>query len=243
MKKLSYFLIALLIVGASACKKEETKTTNTTTGTPTCLIQSQLDGDGNLTSYTFDGSKRISMSKSVGASDSIITVFTYIGNTVEIEADNGSFTTFYLNAKGFADSAHTELDGLYSIRILLTYNANGEVIKQDVIGEVFGSPITQTSTFEYLNGNVVKQIDDDGSSTDETILEYYTDKTDYAKTFNEKTNFTNASKNLLKKIINSDGSYYEYTYTFDSNGKVLTTSEFDSSTSETGVTTNTWLCN
>jgi YD repeat-containing protein len=243
MKKINYLLIALLIVGATACKKEETKTTTSTPSTPTCLIQTTLDGDGNLTTYMYDGSKRITMAKMLGASDSSTMVYTYLGNTVEVETDNGAITTYYLNSKGLADSAHAEFDGLYSLRIILTYNSAGEVTKQDISGEVFGTAITQTSTFEYVNGNVVKEISDDGTGPDETVMEYYTDKLDYGKTFNEKTTFTTAAKNLLKRETYSDDTYLEYTYTFDSNGKVLTTSEFDSSTGETAVTTNTWVCN
>jgi hypothetical protein len=240
MKNLNFLFIALFLAGANSCTKKETN--NPAPYTPLCLIQTRSTSDGLFESFSYDEANRISKYTFSFSGGDISSNYVYYKNRVEVEDDGGSFTTYYLNSNGFADSALIEYNGSDKIRNQYTYNANNELIKLVIIGKAFGSTINRTYSYEYENGNLVKQTLMEGNVIQENISEYYLDKINYSKPSEEKEKFINGNRNLVKKTTYPNGSYFEHTYSFDSDGKALTQTSYNSKSKDLIITTFSWLC-
>lgn len=106
---------------------------------------------------------------------------------------------------------------------------------------MFGTTFEIKTTYEYVNGNRVKETQDDGTDVSVITYEYYADKVNHAAKSEEAQEFMNANKNLVKKATYDDGSFDTYTYEFDADGKAT---KQIATNSATGVSSNqyTWTC-
>lgn len=239
MKKLNLLLIAFIVLAGTACKKDKT-TDEPTPAEKICLVSNSLDSDSNSFVYTFDNQNRIIKNGAYNGTDSTITIYTYTGNKV-VMASGVVEQTYFLNSFGFADSVYYLIDGYVDLLIVLTHDAQGLVTSQKVTGTVPQGEVNQIGTFEYLNGDVVKQTTNDGTNTSVTTLEYYLDKPNKSKRFEEATQFYNASTHMLKKVSSDDGSFTSYTYEYDSEGKVTKETSVDE-TNTISFQYFTWSC-
>jgi hypothetical protein len=245
MKKITLILIGLTLLAGTSCKKDKTEEPTPTPSATVCLITKEANDDGSYTNNTYNSNNQIIASNSYNASDSSSEdlTWTYVGNKVTVTGGmGGAVQNLYLNSKGLIDSGRVSLSGLAELYIQITYNAAGEPITEATSGEIFGNPFEQTTTIEFTNGNRTKETLDDGTTTDVTTYEYYTDKLNLSAKSEEAATLMHSNKNLLKRMTNSDGSYTAYTYEFDANGKVTKQTE-TSSTADVIVTNYTWKCN
>ncbi|OYU96438.1 MAG: hypothetical protein CFE21_08570 [Bacteroidetes bacterium B1(2017)] len=239
MKKLNLLLIAFVILAGTACKKDKT-TDEPTPAEKICLVTSTTDSDSNTFIYTFDSQNRIIKNGAYNGPDSTITIYTYTGNKV-VMASGIVEQTYFLNSYGFADSVYYIVDGYVDLLIVLTHNSEGLVTSQKVTGTVPQGEVNQIGTFEYLNGDLVKQTNNDGTTTSTVTLEYYLDKPNKSKRFEEATQFYNSSAHMLKKMTGDDGSFTSYTYEYDSEGKVTKETSVDE-TNTVSYQNFSWSC-
>lgn len=112
-----------------------------------------------------------------------------------------------------------------------TYNENSNVL----ISELFLDYVTYTYStnyeYEYLNGNILKETRTEMNDGKITAIqgnpvvseyEYYNDKKNTIGNINYGKKYLGISnKNLIKKIIYSNGQFENYFYEFDKSGKVI----------------------
>jgi hypothetical protein len=73
-------------------------------------------------------------------------------------------------------------------------------------------------------------------------MEYYLDKSNKAKAFEEKGNFMNSNANMIKKSTSPDGTIYtNYSYEFDAEGNVSKMKMVDEQSAETW-SSYVWNC-
>ncbi len=237
MKKLSLFAAILAMLIFSGCS--ETATTPTST-VKTCFVQKVLYSDSSSYTYTYDASNRVSSNTFIQDTRVSKTDYNNNGKTVLATSNGMLVQTYYLNNKGFADSLLTDIQGFY-LKEINTYNSEGLKINTVSKSKYMNTNMTDTTTYQYVNGNLSKEIFSDGNYTLITDFEYYTDKINYSKKSNEAQDFTNDNVNLRKKATTNSGNVTNYAYEFDADGKVLkqitTFSGGDISSK-----TFTWIC-
>jgi hypothetical protein len=158
MKKIHIYLLALLVFGSlffSSCKEDSPEVTKS------CKIQTTVDEDGELTTYTFDGNDLV---KIVIKDDfgTYVTDFIYEGGKLkQVEEDENVIYEIVrtggevskVNIKDYIDQ---ELYGY------LNYTrTNGKVTKLDVY-EVYDAPESDTLIEQYLitySGSNVKMFE------------------------------------------------------------------------------------
>jgi YD repeat-containing protein len=248
MKKQSLFLLVAAFFLVAACKKDETSSpTNNVPAEVSCLLTTMATNTGNVTSYYYDAQNRIVRTAAIGSglSDSIIATYTYEGNVVTSRTPGAVEVVqkFFLNAAGFADSAVISVGAFGDIIMVRKYNDANQATELIMVGEIGGTEYDQESYMEYTNGNLTKQTTIDNIKSLSTIstMEYYMDKPNKVKELEERNNFTNANANLLKKVSNDDGTYTNYTYEFDTDGKVVKMMTVTDTNVESW-NTYTWTC-
>jgi hypothetical protein len=233
--------VALLLTVASCKKKESDPTDNPTPAALTCYLTQMTQSNGNFTRYYFDAENRINKTATYLESqgDTLFTDYVYSGKTMTATSNNGLFDiiqTYYLNANGFTDSAITTFGSFGDYKINYTYNSANQAISLVMYGNIATTEIDQEVSMEYTNGNRTKQtaIDNVASTTTITNFEYYLDKPNKAKAFEEKGNYMNANTNMLKKSSTPDGlTFTNYTYDFDTEGNVSQMKMMDNQNVET----------
>ncbi len=223
MKKITLILLGFTLLAGTACKKDKDNSNSPTPSAKVCMLSKDQGSDGSYSNYTYNAQNRLTTSNSFDATDTSNTNLTYTYTGSQVLVSDGGLTneTYYLNSKGFGDSALLSIAGIAEFRSVNKFNLNGEVIESFFSGEVFGTTFEITTTFEYINGNRVKETQDDGTDVSVTTYEYYTDKVNYAAKSEEAQEFVNANKNLVKKATYDGGSFDSYTYEYDADGKVI----------------------
>ncbi|MDZ4666722.1 MAG: hypothetical protein SGJ00_02450 [bacterium] len=203
---------------------------------------------GNVTAYYYDAQNRVIRTASfvTGQTDSVISTFEYLGNTVVNSANNGLFDlvqTSYLNAHGFADSMKMSFGTFGDIMLRRKFDSEYRVIEQTLIGDVAGTEIDQVITHEYNGGNMLLQtnVDNVAEKTEVISYQYYLDKVNKAKAFEEKTNLVNSNTNLLKRKLSNLNTSVDYTYQLDADGNILKMTMLDEQSAETW-NTYSWNC-
>lgn len=234
----------------AACKKKESDTTdNPTPAVVSCYLNNMTQSNGNYTRYYYDAQNRISKTATFISSqpDTLFTNYVYAGKTVTATSNNGLFDiiqTYYLNSHGFADSVVVSFGSFGDYKMKYTYNSSNQATGIAMVGTIATTEIDQEISMEYANGNRTKQIviDNVESTTTTTLMEYYLDKSNKAKAFEEKGNFMNSNANMIKKSTSPDGTIYtNYSYEFDAEGNVSKMKMVDEQSAETW-SSYVWNC-
>jgi hypothetical protein len=242
MKKITLILLGFTLLAGTACKKDKDNDSPTPSA-KICMLSKEQGSDGSYSNYTYNAQNRLTASNSFDPADTSTTNLTYTYTGSQVLVSDGGLTnqTYYLNSKGYGDSALLSIAGIAEFRSVNKFNSNGEVIESFFSGEVFGTTFEIKTTYEYVNGNRVKETQDDGTDVSVITYEYYADKVNHAAKSEEAQEFMNANKNLVKKATYDDGSFDTYTYEFDADGKAT---KQIATNSATGVSSNqyTWTC-
>jgi YD repeat-containing protein len=247
MKSKYLFLCVTILVTLASCKKKESE--GPYSSPSTCYLTQMESNNGILIRYYYDAQNRVIRTATYQEStseDSIFGEYTYSPNKVTSTTNNGVFDivqTIHLNSFGFADSALITFGTYGSYQMLWKYNTERQVISYQIFGEIATTEIDQEVYYEYTNGNKTKQtlIDNVSNTTQTSTLEYYLDKPNKAKTFEEQNNYVNSNTNLVKKVISETGTVLNYTYDFDTQGNV-TQMKMVSETNEEKWNKYNWSC-
>jgi hypothetical protein len=186
---------------------------------PVCRIVTITTSTGDVTNITYNNEGKISTLSEGG----IIKVFTYAGNTIIINSNNGNFASRDsittdskgrpVNIRQFSDATNTKWTNL-------SFEYNGDdLLKYIQTTNPVTTPVTNTAT--YVNGNMVSL----QFSGDHTDLEYYTDKKVQQGDLLELSTVLiygvsiYPHKNLVKSI-SSGGSIANYSYEFNADGQI-----------------------
>lgn len=236
MKKLTLF--ALLVLALGACKKDKNEDPQPTP-TQVCLVDS-INSEGMIQKHYYDAQNRLVKVFIVEGTDTTIQNVEYNGNVAVIKVEGqDAEQVVYLNSKGFMDSLVYEIP-LGSIHAKVTYNSNGQTTQLKVTGEVFGTEIDQTTTYEWANGDIVKETTVDDGETTFVTHTYDASKSNSLAVHEKRTAFLPSSAHLKTKSVYSDDTEITYAYLLDTNNKVIKKSTTDAD--GTADEFYTWLC-
>ena len=254
MKKTLLILVAATwALLPTACKKSTTTTTDNGGGNAgtTCLITSLDSG-----TVSYDAQNRISSLNVDGQQ----ATYVYNGTKVviAISGDSMDATAEYnLNSMNYPATGKltTSFSGIpVTLNYTYTYNAEGLCTQSKQSVAFFGQEMVSITDYEYTNGNLTKETTYNESSPEEkdiTTYTYITDKTDSRALSLSKAFIANVqgkgSKNLIKQstLTTSDGSTVitDYSYTYDSTGKVISETQTDLDSGEiSSVSTYGYTC-
>lgn len=239
--------IMLLIAATAAtyftsCKKDSDSTAPTTT-TPTCTITSTLENDTTYAAFIYNNNGTIKqvVNKEPSSDTSVYTV-SYETNLITISIGSTPFRTYFLNSKGNADSIVTDVQGFFTLITTNTYDNDGYLKTQNESVTFLGNTSETTRNYTYTNGNLTTMNESDGTNNTVFTYDYFTDKTNNLSKVNLDNMFVgNSTKNLIKTEFTNGEITTNYTYNFDSNGKV--TKQIATNTSgEVNQTNFSWTC-
>jgi hypothetical protein len=255
MKKTLLILVAATwSLLPTSCKKDSTNTTDNGGGgnaAQTCLVTVLDDG-----SIVYDAQNRITSLKSEGQS----ATYTYSGNKAIVAIIGDSMTInaeYTLNTSNYPTSGKfvTSYMGIpITINFTYTYDSEGHCTKSKQSLAFFGQEMNSIVDYEYTNGNLTKETAYDEASPEEkdvTTYTYFTDKSDSRALSMSKTYVIDVqgkgSKNLIKQSVTLDTEGNEtvvnYTYEYDSTGKVTKETQKDEdSGEEVSLTTYGYTC-
>lgn len=239
--------IMLLIAATAAtyftsCKKDSDSTTPTNT-TPTCTITSTLENDTTYAAFIYNTNGTINqVVNKEPSSDTAIYSVSYETNLITISINGTPFRTYFLNSKGNADSIVTDVQGFFTLITTNTYDNDGYLKTQNESVTFLGNTSETTRNYTYTNGNLTTMNESDGTTNTAYTYDYFTDKTNNLSKVNLDNMFVgNSTKNLIKTEFTNGEITTNYTYNFDSNGKV--TKQIATSTSgEVNQTNFSWTC-
>lgn len=235
MKQLTLF--ALLVLALGACKKDKNEDPKPSTS-QTCLVDS-INSEGMFQKHYYDAQNRLVKLISIGT-DTFIQNLEYNGNIVVVNIEGqDAEQVVYLNNKGFMDSLAYQIP-LGSIHAKVTYNANGQTSQLKVTGEVFGTEINQTTTYEWANGDIVKETTVEDGETTFVTHTYDATKSNSLAAHDTRSSFLPGSAHLMIKSVYSDDTEVSFTYVLDANKKVIKKSTIDAD--GTADEFYTWLC-
>lgn len=236
MKQLT--LIALLILTLGACKKDKDEDPQPTP-TQFCLVDSVI-GEGILQKHYYDTQNRLVKVIIIEDTDTTIQNLEYNGNIVVVKVEGqDAEQVVYLNSKGNMDSLVYEIP-LGSIHGKVTYNANGQTSQLKITGEVLGTEIDVTTSYEWANGDIVKETVVEDGETSFVSHTYDATKSNSLAVLESRLGFLPTSAHLKSKSVDSDGLETTFAYVLDANNKVIKKSTTDSDGTLSEV--YTWLC-
>ena len=231
-------LAITLLCFVSSCKKDAV----TPTPTPVSKKLQKITWDQDLAdvlNFTYDAQGRLTKVED----DYTIKTYSYNTNTVAIKEFRKSENRFTSDITGTTDNAgrmitctgnfSPNINTPYTEQADFIYDANGYLIKITRTSNA----IIQTYDFTITNGDYTKLIYQKTSSGGYTLItDFYTDKKDMSGVGNVPLSYANSHTGLFGKInthlikfeqSTSSGSptpswARNLTYTFDSNGYVLT---------------------
>lgn len=228
MKKiiLSVAVLAMVLV---ACKKEETKPSDSTTSSSSAKILKETEysitndtiiSDSSITVYAYDSKGRLISQTGKFSKDTYeynsANLITHISNynNPNNNVSESNTNKYILDSKGLVIKYVSQVE--FKDTLHISYSADG-FMKEFKIGDK-----TQDLKVEIKGDNIIKQ--------DNITFEYYLDKTSTIRNMNRGINFYGKdSKNLVKseKFTSTDPngvtttSEYTYTYEFDSKNRVV----------------------
>ncbi|MFA9215348.1 MAG: hypothetical protein ACEQSR_16170 [Candidatus Methylacidiphilales bacterium] len=241
-KQIMLLLAATAATYFTSCKKDSDSTTPNT-ATPTCNITSTLENDTTYAAFIYNPNGTINqvINKEPSTDTSIYSVI-YEPNLITVSIDGTPLRTYFLNSKGNADSIVTDVQGFFTVITNNTYDNNG-YIKTQIESQTFlGSTTETTRNFTYTNGNLTTMEESDGTTNTVYTYDYFTDKTNNLSKVDLDYMFMgNSNKNLVKTEFTDGEITTNYSYNFDSNGKV--TKKIATSTiGEVNQTNYSWTC-
>lgn len=212
-------LIAAAILFLFSCKKE---TIETPMPTPVsiCMIDSTY-ADGIAQKIIYDKNFRFKRGIVYTGADTLIQNAVYEGSKVTLTYENqpGSQTVF-LNKNGYCDSLIVNL-GVGIIYLEYKYDALKQPIERVAYGNVGGTEIDEVTSFEWLNGNLIKETTESASGISITSHAFDLSQKNTLQTYESSLSFVPSSKNLVTKTaINGDSKIILYNYFFDSEYRV-----------------------
>ncbi len=233
------FSFCSIIILLYACKKNETSRVPVTppvvidtipvvtdTIAATCRIDTLAAENGlafNLSTITYNASGKLSKVAVSSLAVSFARYYTYNESFIYIYTDMGmnSYTdTVTLNSMGLVSNVKQQQSGYGVIRVSYTYDADS-LLTSSVIQQEGISPTT--TTYTYINGDLTYRQD---SGVRPDTLSYYTDK---LTSIGDLNNFNqlyswgayyDKSKHLLKSEKSGNYINNNYSYTFDTDGKI-----------------------
>lgn len=234
---LRFVVLAILATSFSlttSCKKEEGHTSSGTISES--LVTKETYSDGDNTVYMYDTQNRL-IKLHDGDSDSDNIQFAYDTNNRLAKIMNfannvlkGSGVVAY-NSQGKWTKITSSWPGEVDTDVTTAvYDADGNRVKI--------STSTETYTFHYSDGNLIKSIYTNKNSNATTTYEYYTDKQNKIGTFEEMSNLGiggTPSKNMLKKELftsshSSTPTITHYSYEYNAEGfptKITSFGDYD----------------
>ncbi len=233
-------LLAFAILFFFSCKKE---TIETPMPTPVsiCMIDSTI-ADGIAQKIIYDENFRFKKGIIYSKVDTIIQNAVYEGNKVTLTyEDRSGSQTVYLNKNGYCDSLIVDL-GVGIIYLEYKYDALKQPIERVAYGNVGGTEIDEVTSFEWLNGNLVKETTESATGISVTSHEFDLSQKNTLQTYESSLSFVPSSKNLVTKTaINGETTVILYSYFFDSKNRVNKVQTIvDEEVSETFYH---WTCN
>lgn len=229
MKSCIFLSAAFFIFGFAGCKKDNTG------NKPDCRIVKISEPLGNTEVFSYDAKGRI-LKIDYG---SWATSFSYVGDSI---IKDGAWKSVYaLNSNGLLAFERREYNSSSAQWQTRTFEYEGTQLKK-LTAKSYSGDFTRTYT--WSNGNMVLEHTEGNLYTQDIAYEYYTDKPYGAGDaqswdFLENGVETIRNKNLLKKYTSTFSDYRNpdptnppgiptieketgsYTYTFDSDGKII----------------------
>ncbi|MFH6994761.1 hypothetical protein [Flavobacterium sp. FlaQc-48] len=223
MKKILCLFSALSMVLISSCSSDDSTDVASETLLPKKIVETTVENgkSGSLEyTLTYDGNKL----KDIATTDASRTVYTYTGDVitkVELYRSSVLYSTdvyAYEGGKLVSKITTREANKTNQPKLTFVHNANGTITaKSSVIVNKVEIPLDGTTTYTFLNGNLVSTEYSDAGS--EKITSTFDDK---------KSPFTNVTGVKLLLDLDSDFDFYSVnntvknvTQTYDSKG-VLT---------------------
>lgn len=207
MKKIALLASIFYLVLSAGCKKENTSNENDPQDPSTnpCRLVKSTRYNFNDKIYKYDDQKRLTRYES---GNTVIT-FSYNGNVINIVRTNNGVTSYTktvtLNEHGLASSVHTVSTNQGWYKEAFEYDGP-RVIKRLFSDQNVTN--SHTHTYEWQNGNLVKEI----GPTNDVLYEYDLNKparpADYLNHGQFELGYrTISSKNRVKKITNNNGNF------------------------------------
>ena len=213
----AFWVLALLVFFASACRKADSAGTNHGKIRTRSSILTQSNGTTTTDSLllTYDSRGRLSSTNNAPAGIGVSYAYQADSVVLSFRFSNGQFfnEAYALNAQGYATSAPNN--------VTYTYDAQGYRLSQ----AVYLLPVNDTTRYTYLNGNLISTIgyswQNETLFTDTTLYTYNTGVTENRNSIPQF--FGAGNTNLVaSEIILRHGQTetISYTYSFDSYGRV-----------------------
>lgn len=194
---------ALLITG---CKKEE----------ETPKLVKSIEQYGDTTTYEYNENAQLVKTSSTYGN---IDTYTYGTNTVNVK-----YIIPYTNGGGERNAVidlrnDGKIERYTDDNQSTSYNYNSDGLLQTTVSNL------DTTIFEWLNGNIVKETMKNTSGISVLSYTHYTDKENTLSGKYTGTTWGPRSQNLLKSrtvTYNGTADVYDYTYIFDNEGRVAT---------------------
>ncbi len=244
MKNLTPKLATILLLALSivACKKDKDDDggNNQNPATPVCRIVATEEG-GTTQTFYYDEKGRLTTVVGFDGTDSTYQRLVYTGNVVSVSVDGQpGGQTIYLNSKGFLDSAEVET-ALGSIYVKVNYSEQFLPLKQTIKGSIGPIEIDQEVAYEWTNGNITKQTVTFDGDENYFVNTFNTSKPNQLYGLELASGFFPTSVNEMVKTNYSDDTEDNYTYTYDTDGRLKSRTLVDYD-NETTVTNYTWSC-
>ncbi|WP_300597677.1 DUF4595 domain-containing protein [Niabella sp.] len=221
---LFFFLLTMALTGCSKDKRAEQK--------PACRITSMTSPDESYT-FTYNAEGKLTATKSSGT---MVTNFTYSGNTVTALTISGSYynkTTYTINSTGQVTRARMEYNTAGTLWTEKTFEYNGALMAKETHTTKDG--FTSVRSYQWSNGNLQRiSFSNSDNSWQKIEYEYYPDQPYQDGDMHIWDKMSAGveiyrSKNLVKKYTSTfadAGStdpateITNYSYAFDSDGKI-----------------------
>ncbi len=242
-KQIMVIMAATAVTYFTSCKKDSDSTTSNTPTTQTCNITSTLENDTSYAAFIYNANGTINqVINKEPSNDTSFYTLSYETNLITASINGTPFSTYFLNSKGNADSIVTDIQGFFTMITTNTYDDNGYLKTQNESVTFLGTTTETTRNYTYTNGNLTTMSESDGTTNTVFTYDYFTDKTNNLSKVNlDKMFLGNSNKNLVKTEFTDGEITKNYTYNFDSNGKV--TKQIATGTNgEVSQTNYSWTC-
>jgi hypothetical protein len=213
--KTTFSVIILSVVLLSCNKNQSPIIPIPTTYTPnhkTFVISEEEDSIQYT--YTYDDLWRIvKLIRSVDGNEGEVINWLKNGNIVKKTSNKNPYIySYYLNKKRFADSITVIYPGYVYLTEKISYSTEGLPTNKKISGTILSNPYEEYFSYEFSNGDLIKQTQTFEDQTFTNTYTYYTDSINFMAGTNEAMTFFPQSKHLLKSIVKEDHTFTEFLY-------------------------------
>lgn len=215
-----FFSIVLIAMLLSSCQKDDNKLLVPVSVPFVPNHQSYVlnfNEDIFSTVYLYNTKWKIQEIKSFNNSTlEEIIIYNTKDNVVKKTSNKNDYIySYYLNKKGYADSCKVSLVGYVNLTEYYKYNSLGFVFEKKVSGDVVNVPYLELTNYTYENGNLMKEVQTNDTDVFTIDYTYYTDSLNVLAGTEEAKLFIPQSKNLVQKIVYSDDTFINFSYSLD----------------------------